>query len=116
MSCAINKIIFDYLQVNNDVTLEGEVLQALSELLTDKPQYDWSSVKWHKGASLPDNVISKESEGVITELQAVMHYIVSDMEKEAFQDKMHSRKSKKISINSCGMPKNGECLNLCQQC
>ena len=34
MSYAINKIIFDYLQVNNDVTLEGDVLQALSELLS----------------------------------------------------------------------------------
>ena len=34
MSYAINKIIFDYLQVNKDVKLEGEVLQALSELLT----------------------------------------------------------------------------------
>ena len=45
MSYAINKIIFDYLQVNNDVTLEGDVLQALSELLSQKPQYEWSSVK-----------------------------------------------------------------------
>ena len=42
MSYAINKIIFDYLQVHNDVTLEGDVLQALSELLLQKPQYDLS--------------------------------------------------------------------------
>ena len=86
MLYAINKIIFDYLQVNNNVTLEGDVLQALSELLLQKPQYDWSSVKWHEGTPLPDNVINKKDQGVITELAAVMDYIVSDTEKEAFQD------------------------------
>ena len=86
MSYAINKIIFDYLQVNNDVTLEGDVLQALSELLLQKPQYDWSLVKWHEGTPLPDNVINKKDQGVITELAAVMDYIVRDTEKEAFQD------------------------------
>ena len=86
MSYAINKIIFDYLQVNNNVTLEGDVLQALSELLLQKPQYDWSSVKWHEGTPLPDNVINKKDQGVIAELAAVMDYIVSDTEKEAFQD------------------------------
>ena len=86
MSYAINKIIFDYLQVNNDVTVEGDVLQALSELLLQKPQYDWSLVKWHEGTLLPDNVINKKDKGVIAELEAVMDYIVSDTEKEAFQD------------------------------
>ena len=86
MSYAINKIIFDYLQVNNDVTLVGDVLQALSELLLQKPQYDWSSVKWHEGTPLPDNVINKKDQGVIAELAVVMDYIVSDTEKEAFQD------------------------------
>ena len=86
MLYAINKIIFDYLQVNNDVTLEGDVLQALSELLLQKPQYNWSLVKWHEGTPLPDNVINKKDQGVIAELAAVMDYIVSDTEKEAFQD------------------------------
>ena len=70
MSYVINKIIFDYLQVNNDVILEGDVLQALSELLSQKPQYEWSSVKWHEGTLLPKNVINQESEGVIADLQA----------------------------------------------
>ena len=86
MSYAINKIIFDYLQVNNDVMLEGDVLQALSELLLQKPQYDWSSIKWHEGTPLPDNVINKKDQGVIMELAVLMDYIVSDTEKEAFQD------------------------------
>ena len=86
MLYAINKIIFDYLQVNSDVTLEGDVLQALSELLLQKPQYDWSSVKWHEGTLLPDNVINKKEQGVMAELEAVINYIVSDTEKEAFQD------------------------------
>ena len=86
MLYAINKIIFDYLQVNNNVTLEGGVLQALSELLLQKPQYDWSLVKWHEGTPLLDNVINKKDQRVITELAAVMDYIVSDTEKEAFQD------------------------------
>ena len=43
-------------------------------------------VKWHEGTPLPDNVINKKDQGVITELEAVMDYIVSDTEKEAFQD------------------------------
>ena len=81
MSHVINKIIFDYLQVNNDITLEGDVLQALSELLLQKLQYNWSSIKWHEGTPLPDNVINKKDQGVITELEAVMDYIVSDTEK-----------------------------------
>ena len=36
---------------------------------------------------LLDNVINKKDQGVITELATVMDYIVSDMEKQAFQDK-----------------------------
>ena len=44
--------------MNNDVTLEGDVLQALSELLSQKPQYEWSLVKWHEGTPLPPNVIN----------------------------------------------------------
>ena len=86
MSYAINKIIFYCLQVNNDVMLEGDVLQALSKLLLQKPQYNWSSVKWHEGTPLPDNVINKKEQGVIMELEVVMEYIVSDSEKEAFED------------------------------
>ena len=65
----------------------------LSELLSQKPQYEWSLVKWHEGAPLPTNVINQESEGVIADLQVVMDYIVSDTEKEAFQDENAFRKS-----------------------
>ena len=79
--------------MNNDVTLEGDVLQALSELLSQKPQYEWSLVKWHEGTPLPNNVINQESKGVIADLQAVMDYIVSDTEKEAFKDENAFRKS-----------------------
>ena len=67
--------------------------RAMSELLSQKPQYEWSLVKWHEGTLLPTNVINQESEGVITDLQAVMDYIVSDTEKEAFQDENAFRKS-----------------------
>ena len=117
MSYAINKIIFNYLQVNNDVMLEGDVLQALSELLSQKPQYKWSSVKWHEGTPLLPNVIIQESEGKIADLQAVMDYIVSDMEKEAFQDENCLLKNlNKNFQNSFNMLKHGRCWNLCQQC
>ena len=66
--------------------LEGDILQTLSELLLQKPQYNWSSVKWHEGTPLSDNVINKKAKGVIMELDAVMDYIVSNTEKEVFQD------------------------------
>ena len=46
-----------------------------------KPQYDWSLVKWHEGTPLLDNVINKKDQGMITELEVVMDYIVSDTEK-----------------------------------
>ena len=42
-------------------------------------------VKWHEGALLLDNVINQESEGIIAGLHAVIDYIVSNTEKEAFQ-------------------------------
>ena len=93
MSYAINKIIFDYLQVNKDVTLERNVLQALSELLKQKPQYDWSSVQWHESKKLPKNVINKQPVGVQAELEAVLDYIVGDIEAEAYQDKTAFRKA-----------------------
>ena len=93
MSYAINKIIFDYLQVNKDVTLERNVLQALSELLKQKPQYDWSSVQWHESKKLPKNVINKQPVGVQAELEAVLDYIVRDIEAEAYQDETAFRKA-----------------------
>ena len=95
MSYAINKIIFDYLQVDKDVMLEGDVLQALSELLSQKPQYDWSQIKWYEGPPLPENVINKVKEGITVELEAVMDYIVENTEKEAFQDEIAYQKAQK---------------------
>ena len=82
MSYAINKIIFDHLQVNKDVMLERNVLQALSELLMQKPQYDWSSVQWHESKKLPKNVINKQPMGVQAELEAVLDYIVRKAQNE----------------------------------
>ena len=84
-------------KVDKDVTLEGEVLQALSELLTQKPQYDWSPVNWHEGPALPDNVINKVKDGVTVELEAVMDYIVENIEEEAFKDEADYQKAKRNS-------------------
>ena len=86
MSHMINKIIFNYLQVSKDVTLERNVLQALSELLTIKPQYDWSSVQLHESKTLLKNVINKKPVGVQAEFEAVLDYIVRNIETNAFQD------------------------------
>ena len=85
MMYAINKIIFDYLQVNNGVQLETEVLQALSELLQVKPEYNWSQITWHETTELPRNVINRKPTGVVAELEAVVDYIIEDQEKVAFQ-------------------------------
>ena len=95
MSYAINKIIFDYLQVNKDVTLEREVLQALSELLLYKPQYKWSAVQWHKSERLPNNVFNKEPVGVMAELGAVLDYMIDNIEEEAYQDEVAFQKAQK---------------------
>ena len=37
---AVNKIIFDYLQVERDVQLDSTVVQALGRLLDVNPEYD----------------------------------------------------------------------------
>ena len=78
MMYAINKIIFDYLQVNNGVQQKMEVLQALSE-------YDWSQITWHKSTELPRNVINRKPTSVVAELEAVVDYIIKDQQKVAFQ-------------------------------
>ena len=43
---AVNKIIFDYLQVERDVQLDSTVVQALGRLLDVKPEYDWTPINW----------------------------------------------------------------------
>ena len=77
------------------------MLQALSELLTQKPQYDWSSVQWHEtvqwheSKKLPKNAINKQPVGVQAELEAVLDYIVGDIEAEAYQDETAFRIAQK---------------------
>ena len=44
---AVNKIIFDYLQMERDVRLDSTVFQALGRLLDVKPEYDWTQLNWY---------------------------------------------------------------------
>ena len=44
---AVNKIIFDYLQVERDVRLDSTVVQALGRLLDVKPEYDCTPLNWY---------------------------------------------------------------------
>ena len=44
---AVNKIIFDYLQVERDVQLDSTVVQELGRLLDVKPEYDWTPLNWY---------------------------------------------------------------------
>ena len=44
---AVNKIIFDYLQVERDVRLDSTEVQALGRLLVVKLEYDWTPLNWY---------------------------------------------------------------------
>ena len=64
---AINKIIFDYLQVERDVQLDSTVVQALGRLLDAKPEYNWTPLNWYVNPDLPDNVINQQPSSVIAD-------------------------------------------------
>ena len=64
---AVNKIIFDYLQVKRDVQLDSTVVHALGRLLDVKPEYDWTPLNWYVNPDLPDNVINQQPSSVIAD-------------------------------------------------
>ena len=84
----INKIIFDYLQAERDVQLDSTVVQALSRLLTVKPEYDWMPLNWYVNPDLPDNVINQQPTSVIADLMGVMEHIITEGEEEAYQNEI----------------------------
>ena len=80
---AVNKIIFDYLQVERDVQLDSTVVQVLGRLLDVKPEYDCTPLKWYVNQDLPDNVINQQPSSVIADLMGVMEHIMTEGEEEA---------------------------------
>ena len=88
---AINKIIFDYLQVERDVQLDSTVVQALGRLLDVKPEYDWTPLNWYVNPDLPDNVINQQPSSVIADLMGVMEHIITEGQEEAYQSKIQYR-------------------------
>ena len=88
---AINKIIFDYLQVERDVQLDSTVVQALGRLLDVKPEYDWTPLNWYVNQDLPDNVINQQPSSVIADLMGVMEHIITEGQEEAYQSKIQYR-------------------------
>ena len=69
---AVNKIIFDYLQVERDVQLDSTLVQALGRLLDVKLEYDWTPLNWYVNPDLPENVINQQPSSVIADLMGVM--------------------------------------------
>ena len=88
---AVNKIIFDYLQVERDVQLDSTVVQALGRLLDVKPEYDWTPLNWYVNPDLPDNVINQQPSSVIADLMGVMEHIITEGEEEAYQSEIQYR-------------------------
>ena len=88
---AVNKIIFDYLQVERDVRLDSTVVQALGRLLDVKPEYDWTPLNWYVNPDLPDNVINQQPSSVIADLMGVMEHIITEGEEEAYQSEIQYR-------------------------
>ena len=87
----VNKIIFDYLQVERDVQLDSTVVQALVRLLDVKPEYDWTPLNWYVKPDLPDNVINQQPSSVIADLMGVMKHIITEGEEEAYQSEIQYR-------------------------
>ena len=88
---AINKIIFNYLQAERDVQLDRSVVQALSRLLTVKPEYDWTPLNWYVNPDLPDNVINQQPTAVIADLMGVMEHIITEGQEQAYQSEVEYR-------------------------
>ena len=85
---AVNKIIFDYLQVERDVQLDSTVVQALGRLLDVKSEYDWTPLNWYVNQDLPHNVINQQPSSVIADLMGVLEHIITEGEDEAYQSEI----------------------------
>ena len=88
---AVNKIIFEYLEVERDVQLDSTVVQALGRLLDVKWEYDWTPLNWYVNPDLPDNVINQQPSSVIADLMGVMEHITTEGEEEAYQSEIQYR-------------------------
>ena len=88
---AVNKIIFDYIQVERDVQLDSTVVQALIRLLDVKLEYGWTPLNWYVNQDLPDNVINHQPSSVIADLMGVMEQIITEVEEEAYQTEIQYR-------------------------
>ena len=88
---AVNKIIFDYIQVERDVQLDSTVVQALIRLLDVKLEYGWTPLNWYVNQDLPDNVINHQPSSVIADLMGVMEQIITEVEEEAYQTEIECR-------------------------
>ena len=80
---AVNKIIFDYLQVERDVQLDSTVDQSDVKL-----EYGWTPLNWYVNQDLPDNVINQQPSSVIADLMGVMEHIITEGEEEAYQSEI----------------------------
>ena len=85
---AVNKIIFDYIEVERDVQLDRTAVRALGRLLDVKPEYDWTPLNWYVNPDLPDNVINQHPFSVIADLMGVMEHIITEREEEAYQSEI----------------------------
>ena len=88
---AVNKIIFDYIQVERDVQLDSTVVQALIRLLDVKLEYGWTPLNWYVNQDLPDNVINQQPSSVIADLMGVMEHIITEGEEETYQSEIQYR-------------------------
>ena len=88
---AVNKIIFDYIQVERDVQLDSTVVQVLIRLLDVKLEYGWTPLNWCVNPDLPDNVINQQPSSVIADLMGVMEHIITEGEEEAYQSEIQYR-------------------------
>ena len=85
---AVNKIIFDYLQVERDVQLDSTVVEALIRLLDVKLEYGWTPLNGYVNQDLPDNVINQQPSSVIADLMGVMEHIITEGQEEAYQSEI----------------------------
>ena len=88
---AVNKIIFDNIQVERDVQLDSTVVQVLIRLLDVELKYGWTPLNWCVNPDLPDNVINQQPSSVIADLMGVMEHIITEGEEEAYQSEIQYR-------------------------
>ena len=83
---SINKIIFDHIQASFRMTIPYDTKMKLTQLLEQKPHYDWRDIHWYQDDDMPATVLDHSQSPVITNLMHILQYMIDDLDETMFPD------------------------------